>query len=67
MQSAKASSQPKSSEDTPMDGSDDEHDEAIQKLNEDKLRVLQKVNSIQCIEDMRTLRKEVSKLDIPLC
>jgi hypothetical protein len=50
-----------------MDVSDDEQDEALLKLNEDELRVLQKVDSIQCIEGMRILPKEVSKLDIPLC
>jgi hypothetical protein len=53
--------------DAPMDLSDDDQDEAIQMLNEDELRVLQKVNSIQCIEGMRILPKEVSRFDIPLC
>jgi hypothetical protein len=37
------------------------------KFNEDELRELQKVDSIQCIEDMRILPKEVSRFDIPLC
>jgi hypothetical protein len=37
------------------------------KLNEDELRKLQKVDSIQCIESMRILPKEVSRFDIPLC
>jgi hypothetical protein len=50
-----------------MDVSEDEHDEAILKLNEDELRELQKVDSIQCIEGMRILPKEVSMFDIPLC
>jgi hypothetical protein len=50
-----------------MDVSDDEQDEALLKLNEDELRVLQKVDSIQCIEGMRILPKEVFRLDIPLC
>jgi hypothetical protein len=51
----------------PMDVGEDEHDEAILKLNEDELRELQKVDSIQCIESMRILPKEVSRFDIPLC
>ena len=50
-----------------MEVSDDEADEAILKLNEDELRNLQKANSIQCIEGMRLLSKEVSRFDIPLC
>jgi hypothetical protein len=37
------------------------------KLNEDKLRELQKTNSIQCIEGMRMLPKEASRFNIPLC
>ena len=61
--SREATSQPKFL----MDVSDDEHDEALLKLNEDKLRELQKANSIQCIESMRNLFKEVSKFDILLC
>jgi hypothetical protein len=55
-------SQPKS----PIDVSDDQ-DEALLKLDEDELRELQKANSIQCIEGMRILPKEVSRFDIPLC
>jgi hypothetical protein len=39
--SREATSQPKS----PMDVSNDEYDEALFKLNEDKLRELQKTNS----------------------
>jgi hypothetical protein len=50
-----------------MDVIDDDHDEAILKLNEYELRELQKVNSIQCIESMRILPKEVSRFEIPLC
>jgi hypothetical protein len=52
---------------SPTGISDDEQDEAMLKLNEDELRELQKANSIQCIEGMRILPKEVSKFDIPLC
>jgi hypothetical protein len=62
-----ASSQPKSPEQVPMDVSEDEHDEALAKLNEDELRVLQKVDSIQCIEGLRIPPKEASRFDIPLC
>jgi hypothetical protein len=36
-------------------------------LNKDELRVLQKVNSIQCTEGMGILPKEVSRFEIPLC
>jgi hypothetical protein len=50
-----------------MDVSEDKQDEALLKLNEDELRELQKANSIQCIEGMRILPKEVSRFDIPLC
>jgi hypothetical protein len=50
-----------------MDVSEDEVDEAILKLNEDKMRNLQKDNSIQCIKGMRLLPKEASRFDIPLC
>jgi hypothetical protein len=50
-----------------MDVSDDDQDEALLKLNEDELRVLQKVNSIQCIELMRISPKEASRFDIPSC
>jgi hypothetical protein len=65
--SGEASSQPKSPNQVPMDVIDDDHDEAILKLNEYELRELQKVNSIQCIESMRILPKEVSRFEIPLC
>jgi hypothetical protein len=65
--SREGSSQNKSEGDAPMDVSDDDQDEAIQMLNEDELRVLQKVNSIQCTMGMRILPKEVSRFDIPLC
>ena len=51
----------------PMDISDDEDDQDTLKLNEDQLRSLQKVNSIQCIEGMRIMPKEESRFDIPLC
>jgi hypothetical protein len=61
--SGEGTTQPKS----PIDVSEDEQDEALLKLNEDKLRELQKANSIQCIEGMRMLPKEASKFDIPLC
>jgi hypothetical protein len=33
-----------------MDVSDGEQDKALMKLNEDELREMQKVNSIQCIQ-----------------
>jgi hypothetical protein len=52
-----AASQPKSPELVLMDVSEDEQDEAILKLNEDELRELLKVDSIQCIEGMRILPK----------
>jgi hypothetical protein len=65
--SREGSSQNKSEGDAPMDVSDDDQDEVIQMLNEDELRVLQKVNSIQCTKGMRILSKEVSRFDIPLC
>jgi hypothetical protein len=65
--SGEARSQPKSPEHTPMDVSEDEQDEAILKLNEDELCIYQKVDSIQCIEGMQILPKEVSRFDIPLC
>jgi hypothetical protein len=41
-----------------MDVSDNDHDEALLKLNKDELQELQKINSIQCIELMRILPKE---------
>jgi hypothetical protein len=62
-----ASLQPKSPEHAPMDVSEDEQDEALLKLNEDELRILQNVDSIQCIEGMRIHPKEASRFDIPLC
>jgi hypothetical protein len=65
--SREAHLQPKSPEQAPMDVSEDEQDEALLKLNEDELRELQKVESIQCIEGMRILPKEVSRFDISLC
>jgi hypothetical protein len=65
--SEEATSQPKSLEHAPMDVSEDEQDEAILKLNKNELRELQKVDSVQCIEGMRILPKEVSRFDIPLC
>ena len=37
------------------------------KFNEDELRVLQKVDSIQVIEGMRIFPKDSSRFDIPLC
>jgi hypothetical protein len=37
------------------------------KLNEDELRELQKVDSIQVIEGMRISPKDASRFDIPLC
>jgi len=37
------------------------------KANEDELRFIQKVNSIDCIEDMRILPKDESQFFIPLC
>ena len=49
--SSEGTSQPKS----PIDVSDDKQDETLLKLNEDELRVLQKANSIQCIEGMQML------------
>jgi hypothetical protein len=41
---------------SPMDVCDEEQDEAFLKLNEDELREMQKVNSIQCIQRMRFLQ-----------
>jgi hypothetical protein len=62
-----ASSRGKSPEQDPMEVSDDEQDEALLKLNEDELRELQKVDSIQVIEGMRISPKDASRFDIPLC
>jgi hypothetical protein len=52
---------------SPMDVSVDEQDEALLKLNEDELREIQKVNSIQCIQFMRIVPKENSRIHILLC
>jgi hypothetical protein len=65
--SGEASSQAKSPLQAPMEVSDDEQDEAFLKLNEDELRELQKVDSIQVIEGMRISPKDASRFDIPLC
>jgi hypothetical protein len=62
-----ASSRGNSLEQVPMEVSDDEQDEALLKLNEDELRELQKVDSIQVIEGMRISPKDASRFDIPLC
>jgi hypothetical protein len=51
----------------PMDISDDEQDEALLRFNEDELRELQKVNSIQYIKLMRISPMEESRFHIPLC
>ena len=61
--SGEATSQPNASKDV----SDDEQDEALFELNEDKLQELYKANSIQCIESKRILPKVESRFDIPLC
>jgi hypothetical protein len=50
-----------------MDVSDGEQDEALLMLNEDELREMQKVNSIQCIQQMRISPMEESRFHIPLC
>jgi hypothetical protein len=52
---------------SPMDVSDGEQDEALMKLNEDELREMQKVNSIQCIQWMRISPMDESGFHIPLC
>jgi hypothetical protein len=62
-----ASLHAKSLEQAPMEVSDDEQDKALLKLNEDELRELQKVDSIQVIECMRISSKDASRIDIPLC
>jgi hypothetical protein len=62
-----ASSRGKSPKQAPMEVSDDEQDEALMKLNEDELRELQKVDSIQVIEGMQISPKDASRFDIPLC
>jgi hypothetical protein len=61
--SGEGTSQPTS----PMDVSDEEQDDALLKLNEDELREMQKVNSIQCIQHMRISPLEESRFHIPLC
>jgi hypothetical protein len=50
-----------------MDVCDEEQDEAFLKLNEDELREIQKVNSIQYIQRMRISPMEESRFHIPLC
>jgi hypothetical protein len=50
-----------------MDVCDEERDEAFLKLNEDELREMQKVNTIQCIQRMRISPMEESRFHIPLC
>ena len=50
-----------------MEVSDDEQDEALLKLNEEELRRLQKVDSIQVIENMQISPKDASRFDILLC
>jgi hypothetical protein len=62
-----SSLQAKSPEQAPMEVSDDEQDETLLKLNEDELRELQKVDSIQVIEGMRISPKDASRFDMPLC
>jgi hypothetical protein len=62
-----ASSRGKSPKQAPMEVSDDEEDESLVKLNEDELRELQKVDSIQVIDGMRISPKDASRFDIPLC
>jgi hypothetical protein len=52
---------------SPMDVCDEEQDEAFLKLNEDELREIQKVNSIQYIQRMRISPMEESRFHIPLC
>jgi hypothetical protein len=62
-----SSLQAKSPEQAPMEVSDNEQDEALLKLNEDELRELQKVDSIQVIEGMQISPKDASRFDILLC
>jgi hypothetical protein len=52
---------------SPMDVCEEEQDDALLKLNEDELREMQKVNSIQCIQSMRISPLEESQFHIPLC
>ena len=65
--SVDSSLQAKSMEQAPVEFSDDEEEEALLKLNEDELRRLQKMDSIQVIESMRISPKDASRFDIPLC
>jgi hypothetical protein len=53
-------------EETVLDVSDDEENEAQLELNEHELRELQKINSIKYIELMRISPKEASRFHIPL-
>jgi hypothetical protein len=48
-----------------MEVSDDEEDESLVKLNEDELRELQKVDSIQVIEGMRISPRMPPDLTFP--
>ena len=65
--SVDSSLQAKSMEQAPIEVSDDEQDEALLKFNENELRRLQKVDSIQVIESMRISPKDALRFDIPLC
>ena len=65
--SVDSSLQAKSMEQALAEVSDDEQDEALLKLNEDELRRLQKVDSIQVIESLWISPKDASRFDIPLC
>ena len=50
-----------------MDVNEEEHDEALLKLNENELCKMQKVNSIKCIQRMRISPLKESQFHIPLC
>ena len=65
--SVDSSLQAKSMEQAFVEVSDDEQDEALLMLNEDELRRLQRVDSIQVIESMQISSKDASRFDIPLC
>ena len=65
--SVDSSLQAKSMEQALVEFSDDEEEEALLKLNKDELRQLQKVDSIQVIENMRISPKDASRFYIPLC
>ena len=65
--SGDSSLQAKSTEQALVEVNDDEQDKALLKLNEDELRQLQKVDSIQVIERMWISPKDASRFDIPLC